>query len=124
MKTAKQIVTDYMEAVWVQQDINQVDTFIADDLIQHNPNLPNGKEALKNFLPMLFYDLMPNLTWQIARTIAEDDLVVVHSLATTPAMPKGMAVVDIFRVANDKIVEHWDVSHNVPDETANGNPVV
>jgi predicted SnoaL-like aldol condensation-catalyzing enzyme len=36
----------------------------------------------------------------------------------------GMAVVDIFRVEGDKIVEHWDVTTDVPEETVSGNPIV
>ena len=108
MNTNKQLVQDYMQSVWVEQKIDQVGNFIADDLIQHNPNLLDGRKALEDFLPVLFNDLMPNLKWQVARVIAEDDLVVVHSLATTPAMPNGMAVVEIFRVESGKIVEHWD----------------
>lgn len=124
MSNSKQMVTSYMEEVWVKQNIDKVDEFIADDLIQHNPNLPNGKEALKGFLPTLFNDLMPNLEWTVARVIAEGDLVAVHSLAKNPAMPNGMAVVDIFKVEGDKIVEHWDVTHNVPEKTASGNPMV
>jgi len=51
-------------------------------------------------------------------------MVVVHSLAKNPAMPLGMAVVDIFRVEYGKIVEHWDLTHNVPESTASGNPIV
>ena len=36
----------------------------------------------------------------------------------------GMAVVDIFRVEEGKIVEHWDVTTDVPEQTASGNPIV
>jgi len=46
--------------------------------------------------------------------IAEDDLVVLHyHLKTTPD-DLGQAVVDIFRVEDGRIVEHWDVLQAVP----------
>ncbi|MEM1322283.1 MAG: nuclear transport factor 2 family protein [Bacteroidota bacterium] len=51
--------------------------------------------------------------------VAEEDMVAVHSRAKpSPAAP-GMAVVAIFRVADGKIVEHWDVN-----TTVSGNPIV
>lgn len=35
--------------------------------------------------------------------------------------PNGGAIVDIFRVAQGKIVEHWDVIQAIPSESKNDN---
>ncbi len=60
----------------------------------------------------------------IKRVIAEGDLVVTHAhLVKIPGEP-GLAVVDIFRVENDKIVEHWDVVEPVPSTALNSNGMV
>jgi len=121
--TPKQLVSDYMEQVWVHRRIDAVERFLAEDLIQHNPNLPNGMAAVKGFLPKLWGELAPQLEWRVLRTIADGDLVVVHSLAVPAPGALGTSVVDIFRVANDRIVEHWDLSHEVPSTTVSGNPI-
>ena len=125
MQNAKELVSDYMNEVWVKRNVNALEKYIsADAFIQHNPHLDNGLEVLKGFLPHLFNNLMPEGIWEVKRIIAEDNMVVVHSLAKPTPAALGMAVVDIFKVENGKIVEHWDVTTDVPETTASGNPIV
>lgn len=120
--TPKALVTEYTETVWVRREVDALDRFIAPDLIQHNANLPDGIEALRLFLPKLFGEIAPAIEWSVLRVIAEGDLVAVHSHAAAPG-EAGQVVVDIYRVADGRIVEHWDVAHEVPTETAGGRPV-
>ncbi|MGL4631933.1 MAG: nuclear transport factor 2 family protein [Leadbetterella sp.] len=125
MKNAKELVASYMQEVWVNRDTTNLENFISKEMfIQHNPHLNNGIEALEGFLPHLFNNIMPNGTWEVKRIIAENNLVVVHSLAKPSVEALGMAVVDIFRVENNKIVEHWDVTTDIPEQTASGNSII
>ena len=125
MISAKDLVTDYMNEVWVNRKTEALSKYVSTDtFIQHNPHLANGLEALAGFLPHLFNNMMPEGSWEIKRVIAEDDMVMVHSLAKPNPKALGMAIVDIFRVAGDKIVEHWDVSVDVPETTVSGNSIV
>lgn len=125
MSAAKELVKNYMDDVWVKRKIDVLDQYISSSkFIQHNPHLEDGLDALKNFLPHLFNNLMPNGTWKVKRIIAEDNMVVVHSLAKPSPESLGMVVVDIFKVDGNKIVEHWDVTTDVPEKTASGNPIV
>ena len=55
------------------------------------------------------------------RVVAEGDLVAVHSHYVNAPGERGQAVVDLFRVRNGKIVEHWDVLQDVPATSANDN---
>ena len=125
MNSAKELVAAYMDEVWVRRNTEAVSKYVsADTFIQHNPHLDNGLEALAGFLPHLFNNMMPEGTWEVKRVIAEDDMVVVHSLAKPTPAALGMAVVDIFRVVENKIVEHWDVTTDVPEATVNGNSIL
>jgi predicted SnoaL-like aldol condensation-catalyzing enzyme len=63
----------------------------------------------------------PRLRVDFKRFFADENLVAVHSHMTREPGDRGLAVVDIFRLENDKIVEHWDVIQPVPATTANPN---
>jgi predicted SnoaL-like aldol condensation-catalyzing enzyme len=65
-----------------------------------------------------------NFKYEPGMVVAEGDLVMVHGRYTGWG-PKPMIAIDIFRVADGRVVEHWDVmQEEVPaSETANGNPM-
>ncbi|HAT8211741.1 TPA: polyketide cyclase, partial [Legionella pneumophila] len=58
---------------------------------------------------------------EIKRIIADGDYVVVHVHSVLEPDTKGRAIIDIFRLENGKIYEHWDVIQPIPDEAANSN---
>ena len=64
---------------------------------------------------------LPQRHSQIVRTVAEGDIVVLHVKLTKGTDDRGTAVVDIFRLQDGKIVEHWDVQQLIPEKTANEN---
>jgi predicted SnoaL-like aldol condensation-catalyzing enzyme len=88
--------------------------------VQHNPQAADGGEAFIAFVRS-FAGQFPDLHVDIRRVIAEDDLVVTHSLITTGPDDRGTAAVDIFRLEDGRIVEHWDVLQPVPETAANEN---
>ncbi|MFB4300548.1 nuclear transport factor 2 family protein [Actinomadura sp. NTSP31] len=117
-----QFIRDYIETVWNQGRTEESERFLADDLVQHNPHLPNGRKPLADFIDGLRGQL-PDLRFDVRRTAAEGDLVFVHSLFTAEPGARGTAVIDVFRIADGLIAEHWDVREDVPEATASGNPV-
>ncbi|ALU98402.1 hypothetical protein WQO_33495 [Streptomyces globisporus C-1027] len=71
---------------------------------------------------------MPGLegfSWEPQRVAAQGDLVFTHSLVRGWE-PGPTVIVDIFRLENDRIVEHWDVVQDLvlPEATASGNSMV
>ena len=64
----------------------------------------------------------PRLTAQVHRVIAEGDLVAVHGRYTGFG-PKPLVAVDIYRVEDGRIAEHWDILQEEVTQTASGNPM-
>jgi predicted SnoaL-like aldol condensation-catalyzing enzyme len=93
-------------------DTDAFDELIVEEYVQHNPQAGNGLQAVKDF----FAPVGP-VDVEVHRVIAEGDLVAVHSHYKT----WNMAGVDIFRIDDGKIIEHWDVLQQVPETTASGN---
>jgi len=87
---------------------------------QHNPGAKDGSEAFIGFVKW-FAQTYPSFQMVLKRIIAEDDLVVTHSHLVRAPGERGTAVVDIFRLENGKIVEHWDVVQEIPETSANNN---
>ena len=94
--------------------------YIGDRYIQHNPFVPNGAEPFYAYFKSCFKE-HPKSHVVFSHIIAEGDLVVLHLNSKLDEQDRGRAIVDLFRVENGKIVEHWDVIQDVPKKTANGN---
>lgn len=119
----KALVANYYAEVWNRHDAQALARFVATDYIQHNPAVSNGREPLQQFLDGLFAQL-PQSGFTVARLVAEGDLVVAHCLFKAHAADRGTAVIDVYRVADGLLAEHWDVKEAVPESTANGHPMV
>ncbi|GGV05787.1 hypothetical protein GCM10010495_17130 [Kitasatospora herbaricolor] len=120
---ARALVQDYLENFWNQGRTDLADRYLAADLQQHNPHLPDGRAPLAEFVAGLRGQL-PELRFELRRLAAEGDLVFAHSHFTAAPGDPGRAVVDVFRIADGLIAEHWDLSEAVPESTASGRPVV
>lgn len=94
--------------------------YFGDKYIQHNPYVVNGAEAFYTYFEGHFKK-NPESHVEIKRIMADGDLVMLHLHSKENKADLGRAVVDIFRLENGKIVEHWDVVQEVPEKTASGN---
>jgi predicted SnoaL-like aldol condensation-catalyzing enzyme len=87
---------------------------------QHNPGSADGPEPFIAVVKRIA-QAYPEFRIESKRIIAEGDYVVLHSHLILKPGDRGSAVVDIFRLENGKIVEHWDVVQEVPETSANKN---
>jgi predicted SnoaL-like aldol condensation-catalyzing enzyme len=89
---------------------------------QHNVRAPDGKEFLRGAFKARFAE-HPSFRSDIKRTVADGDLVVVHTHERFNLNDLGNIIIDIYRVENGLIVEHWDAYMPVPpkDQWLNDN---
>jgi predicted SnoaL-like aldol condensation-catalyzing enzyme len=117
----KQIVTEFYNLIF--RDHKPAEAFSrhgGDKYIQHNPRVPDGKDAVIGYFTPYFQS-NPQAKSEIKRAVAEGDLVFLHVHAKKDAADRGRAIVDIFRVEKGKVVEHWDVVQDIPETAANTN---
>jgi predicted SnoaL-like aldol condensation-catalyzing enzyme len=116
----KKVVLDFYEKGLNQKDFDAAAKHFGPKYIQHNPTAPDGIEGFKAFIAFR-KDKFPNAKSEIKRAFAEGDYVILHVHGVREPGERGVAIVDIFRLENGKIVEHWDVIQPVPEKAANDN---
>jgi predicted SnoaL-like aldol condensation-catalyzing enzyme len=116
----KKLVVEFYEKAINQKDFEAASKYLGPRYTQHNPNAPDGPEGLKAFLGFL-KEKFPNSKSEIKRVFAEGDYVILHVHAVREPGTRGNAIVDIFKVENGKVVEHWDVVQPIPEKAANSN---
>ncbi|TSD64853.1 hypothetical protein FFF34_013215 [Inquilinus sp. KBS0705] len=120
IKANKKLVADFYQAFFGDKNIAALDKYLALDYIQHNPILPDGREPLKQGA-MIWFKGAPKTKIDIQHLSADGDLVYIH--LKNKMGDKTSSVIDIFRIAGGKIVEHWDVIQEVPAKSANPHPM-
>ena len=117
----KDLVMKAFDLLFVQHKVDEaVDTYFDPGYIQHNPMAATGAEPMRKFFKQ-FYASTPTASVKVDHVLADGDLVAVHYLTKFKPEDRGFMVVDIFRVAHGKIVEHWDVVQPIPEKSANEN---
>lgn len=125
----KKLVFDFWRTVLDAHHTDQVVKFVASDYIQHNPMVPTGRDALVRFIGgMPRREIQPAIADPVVSITAEEDLVTIAFLVSEPD-PRNSAKMytttrfDMFRVADGKIVEHWDDARlGVPPPGVGGPP--
>jgi predicted SnoaL-like aldol condensation-catalyzing enzyme len=108
----KALVLEAMTSLFQRRDAGAVERLYTRDYIQHNPNIPQGRDALS----ALVSNLPPEVFYEPGLMIAEGDYVAIHGRIRGWA-PTPQVVVDIFRIENGLLAEHWDVLQNETPDT-------
>jgi len=117
----KQVVTTAYQRIFGDLDINAVHDYMSTDFIQHNPTIADGPEGVKALVQMLASQGTPKQKIGFKHVAADGDIVFLHSRYEMAG--KEWRFIDIYRVENNKLVEHWDAMMQMPDQRANTNPM-
>ena len=116
----KKLVETLCKSVFQNHDFSRLDEIMRDDYIQHNEDASQGKAGFIKFHEQ-FFKAMPDFSYTVKKIVAEGDTVMMYSTVTATHQgewfgnpPTGnklnFETVDIFRIENGKIAEHWDVA--------------
>lgn len=120
LEANKRLVLAFYEAMIGRKDFEAGRQYMGDTYKQHAPYATDGHEGLRKFVDW-FRTTFPKHRYEIKRVIAEGDFVMLHVHGMGGLNPHGEAVVDIFRVENGKVVEHWDLIQAIPEKSDNPN---
>lgn len=116
----KRNVVAFYDLALNQKDFDAAAKYLGPRYTQHNPNALDGPEGLKRFVAFL-REKFPQSHSEIKQVFADGDYVILHVHAIREPGTRGLAIVDIFKLENGKIVEHWDVRQDIPEKAANSN---
>ena len=120
-KTAanKKLVLSLLNDVFIKGNLDNITNYIGKTYIQHNPDIGNGLDGLGKYLAQL---KAANITFtysKVHNVVAQGNFVFTQSAGKISGKP--FAFYDLFRVENNKIVEHWDVIQTIPAKMAHTN---
>ncbi|MEH6526972.1 MAG: nuclear transport factor 2 family protein [Sneathiella sp.] len=106
------LVLDFVETVLIDGQINRLTDFMTDDsFTDHNPRQGDGAALLRSAL-QAEHDGGRRLDYhRIHRVLAEGNFVLCVSEGRNAGRPS--AFYDLFRLANGKLVEHWDTTEKI-----------
>jgi predicted SnoaL-like aldol condensation-catalyzing enzyme len=115
----KALVRAFIQEVLNKHDIAAADKYYAVNQIEHNPQIPQGREGFKKYFAN-FFSAFPDAHTTIEHIAAEGDNVIVfleinatHKGALQCFQATGKQVTmksaDLFRIEDGQIIEHWDV---------------
>jgi predicted SnoaL-like aldol condensation-catalyzing enzyme len=117
----KALVIEAFDTLFNRRDYAAAEKFWLPQYIQHSAHIGPGREGL--------FDLIKNspatLKWEHGIILAEDDYVIVHSRYSGTGLPAAWIVIDIVRIKDGILIEHWDVIQDeaTKEQSKSGNPM-
>jgi len=117
----KAIVLEAFDTLFNQRDIQGARKFWSPDYIQHSSHIAPGREGLFN----LVRATPVTMQYECGLIMAEGDRVMLHGRFSGIGQPANWIALDIVRMEDGLLIEHWDVIQDEATETESqsGNPM-
>jgi len=113
----KALVLKVLTELFEDRDASALDRYYTDRLIQHDPRMPDGTDGLRARVTA-----STSVQYQAGMVATDGDIVMVHGRYEGLG-PRPMVGVDIYRVEDGRIAEHWDVLEEEVSPTSSGHPM-
>jgi predicted SnoaL-like aldol condensation-catalyzing enzyme len=120
LEANKKTVLEFYDLIINKKDYAAAQPYIGSYYRQHNPVVAEGPEGLAAFIAWLKTEY-PEARSEVKQIFADGDYVILHVHSMRPPNPRGRAIIEIFRLEEGKIVEHWDTIQEIPETSANDN---
>ncbi len=105
----KALVASFIDDILVNRQLDRIENYVGDTYIQHNPLVADGRAAIVEFLNGPGADMVYRNVFKI---VGQGNFVVAYSQVF---LGQELAVFDIFRIEDGKIIEHWDNMEPIPE---------
>jgi predicted SnoaL-like aldol condensation-catalyzing enzyme len=125
VRTNTHIVLAFEETVFNKHRVREgFSRYVAPDYKEHDATLPENADGAERTLIEQLTSELPESRLVVKRTVAQGDLVAVHALwDQKPGISRGAARVDIYRLVNARIVEHWLVQQPLTEGVGSGREI-
>jgi epsilon-lactone hydrolase len=109
----KALVVEAFETLFNRRDYVGAEAFWSPDYIQHSAHIAPGRSGLFDLVKTLPVELR----YEHQLVVGDGDHVMLHGRFSNQGQPANWVVVDIVRIADGKLAEHWDVIQDEADQT-------
>lgn len=116
------IATQMYHEMLMRFDPQHIDTYLAENYVQHSTAATDGREGLRAF----FNDRrerFADVRMEIKAKFADGDFTIFHIHTIRHPGDPGMNIVDIFRMHDGKVHEHWEVVQDIPQVMPHDNGI-
>ena len=101
----KELVLKAFDTLFNKRDYEKAAEFWSPTYLQHSAHIAAGRDGLFNLVRVL----PDTLRYENALIVAEGDLVMLHGRFSGNGQPRALIAIDIVRMENGRLAEHWDV---------------
>ena len=110
----KEIAIEFYNAALNEKNWDKARAYIGDRYTQHSLYMQDGPAGFEGLVARIKKEF-PENRGEVKRAIADGDLVVLHLHVTRHRQHLGWSVIEMMRIENGKVVEHWDMFRTVPE---------